>query len=178
MKFHRALIWITGVFIAVCAAESQAGGPIPTCTLQIEVNALRAGSPTVTAGELETRDVTAKARILKGTAVSGTTIDTTLQIEVVDGSEVLHTRTKSPIRLVVGKGGRGDKLRMNIPQCTSGFITFIATFFGNDTNGALCSGTKTLRKQCAGVSTATPTATPTVTPTPSPTATPTATPGG
>jgi len=125
MKFHRALIWITGVFIAVGSAESQAGGPIPTCTLQIEVNALRAGSPTVTAGELETRDVTAKARILKGTAVPGTSFDTTLTIEVVDGSQVLHTRSKWPIRLVVGKGGRGDKLRMNIPQCTSGFIKFI-----------------------------------------------------
>jgi hypothetical protein len=148
MKFHHAFIWITGVFIAVGSAESQAGGPIPTCTIQIEVNALRGGSPTVTAGEFETRDITAKARILKGTAVAGTTIDTTLTIEAVDGSQVIHTMSKFPIRLVVGKGGRGDKLRMNIPQCDSGFISFIATFSGTDTNGSLCEGTRLLRKAC------------------------------
>jgi len=148
MKFHHAFIWITGVFIALGSAESQAGGPLPTCTLQIEVNALRGGSPTVTAGETETRDVTAKARILKGTAVSGTTIDTTLTIEAVDGSQVIHTLSKYPIRLIVGKGGRGDKFRMNIPQCNSGFINFIATFAGYDTNGALCEGTRSLRKAC------------------------------
>jgi hypothetical protein len=148
MKLHHAFIWITGVFIAVGSAESQAGGPIPTCTIQIEVNALRGGSPTVTAGEFETRDITAKARILKGTAVAGTKIDTTLTIEAVDGSQVIHTMSKFPIRLVVGKGGRGDKLRMNIPQCDSGFINFIATFSGTDANGSLCEGTRSLRKAC------------------------------
>jgi len=77
----------------------------------------------------------------------GTTIDTTLQIEAIDGSEVLHVQTKSPIRLVIGKGGRGAKLRMNIPQCNSGFINFVATFFGNDGNGR-CESTRSLRKQC------------------------------
>jgi hypothetical protein len=147
MKLQRTFICITSVFIAVGSAESQAGGPVPECKLQIEVNALRAGSPTVTAGTGQTRNVTAKARILKGTALPGTTIDTTLQIEVIDGSEVLHVQTKSPIRLVVGKGGRGAKLPMNIPQCNSGFINFVATFSGHDGNGP-CEGTRSLRKQC------------------------------
>ncbi len=147
MKLQHTLICITGIFIAVGSTESQAGGPLPECQLSIEINALRAGSPTVTAGENRTRDVTAKARILKGTALSGTTIDTTLRIEVIDGSELLHVQTKSPIRLVIGKGGRGAKLRMNIPQCNSGFINFVATFFGSDGNG-LCERTRSLRKQC------------------------------
>jgi hypothetical protein len=147
MKLQHAFICITGVFIAVGSAESQAGGPPPTCKLTIEVNALRAGSPTVTAGTNQTRNVTAKARILKGTALPGTTLDATLRIEDIDGSEVLHVQTKSPIRLVVGKGGRGAKLPMNIPQCNSGFINFVATFFGNDGNGP-CESTRSLRKQC------------------------------
>jgi hypothetical protein len=148
MKLQHAFICITGVFIAVGSGESQAGGPLPECQLSIEVNALRAGSPTVTAGENQKRNVTAKARILKGTALPGTTIDTTLQIEVIDGSEeVIHVQTKSPIRLGVGKGGRGAKLPMNIPKCDSGFISFVATFFGNDGNGS-CEGKKTIRKQC------------------------------
>ena len=147
MKLQHTFICITGIFIAVGSTESQAGGPLPTCQLSIEINALRAGSPTVTAGENRTRDVTAKARILKGTALPSTTIDTTLRIEAIDGSEVLHVQTKSPIRLVIGKGGRGAKLRMNIPQCNSGFINFVATFFGNDGNGP-CESSKSLRKQC------------------------------
>ena len=148
MKFQHAFIYITGVFIAVGSAESQAGGPLPTCQLSIEINALRAGSPTVTAGEFETKDVTAKARILKGTAARDTTINTTLRIEAVDGSEVIHKRSMSPIRLVVGKGGQGAKLRMNIPQCTSGSIKFVATFFGDDENGAPCEKTRTIIKTC------------------------------
>lgn len=147
MKLQHTFICIMGIFIAAGSTMSQAGGPLPECQLSIEINALRAGSPTVTAGEGQTKDVTAKARILKGTAVSGTTIDTTLQIEAIDGSEVLHVQTKSPIRLVIGKGGRGAKLRMNIPKCDSGYISFVATFFGNDGNG-LCENTRTLRKQC------------------------------
>jgi hypothetical protein len=77
----------------------------------------------------------------------GTTLVATLRIEVIDGSEILHTQTKSPIRLVVGKGGRGAKLPMDIPQCNSGFISFVATFFGNDGNGP-CETERSLRKQC------------------------------
>jgi hypothetical protein len=147
MKLRRTFICITGVFIAVGSGESQAGGPSLTCQLTIEVNALRAGSPTVTAGTGQTRNVTAKARILKGTALPGTSIDTTLRIEVIDGSELIHMQSKSPIRLVVGKGGRGAKLAMNIPQCDSGYINFVATFSGHDGNGP-CETERSLRKQC------------------------------
>jgi hypothetical protein len=78
----------------------------------------------------------------------GTTIDTTLRIEAIDGTEVLHTQTKSPIHLVVGKGGQGVKFPMNIPQCNSRSIDFVATFFGNDGNGALCEATRTINKTC------------------------------
>jgi hypothetical protein len=155
MTLQRTIICIASVFIAVGFVTSQAGagGDPPECTnsegnlMEIEVNALRGGSPTVTAGPGSTRDITAKARITKESAPPGTTIETTLQIEVIDGSEVLQVQTKSPIRLVVGKGGRGAKLPMSIPQCNSGFISFVATFFGNDGNGP-CEGTKFLRKQC------------------------------
>jgi len=51
MKLQHTLICITGIFIAVGSTESQAGGPLPECQLSIEINALRAGSPTVTAGD-------------------------------------------------------------------------------------------------------------------------------
>ena len=148
MKFQHAFICITGVCIALGSAESQAGGPIPTCTLQIEVNALRAGSPTVTAGELETRDVTAKARILKGTAVSGTNLDMTLTIEAVDGTDVIGTNSTGPITLGVGKGGKGDKLTLDATRCDGGSITFVATFSVIDVEGDLCEGTRALRRAC------------------------------
>ena len=156
MKFQHAFICITGIFTAVGlgASPASAGGGFPGCTdalgnaMQIEINALRGGSPTVTPGLNQTKDITAKARILKGTATSGSTLDTSLKIEAIDGLEVIHVRVVSPIRLVVGKGGQGDKLRMNIPQCNSGFIEFVATFSGPDLDGDLCEKTRTIRKTC------------------------------
>jgi len=48
--------------------------------MKIEVNALRAGGKTIVTSPNDTTKVTSKARILKGTALSGTTIDTTLTI--------------------------------------------------------------------------------------------------
>jgi hypothetical protein len=156
MKFQHAFICITGVFTAVGlgASPASAGGGVPGCTdaqgnaMQIEVNALRGGSPTVSWGPAQTKDITAKARILKGTAVSGTTLDMSLRIEAIDELEVLHTRVVSPIRLGVGRGGSGDKIRMNIPQCDAGSIEFVATFFGPDQDGDMCEGTETIRKTC------------------------------
>jgi hypothetical protein len=156
MKFQHAFLCIIGVFTAVGlgASPASAGVGFPGCTdalgnaMEIEINALRGGSPTVTPGPTQTKDITAKARILKGTAVSGTTLDTSLKIEAIDGLEVIHVRVVSPIRLVIGKGGSGDKLRMNIPQCNSGFIEFVATFSGPDLEGDLCEATRTIRKTC------------------------------
>jgi hypothetical protein len=95
-----------------------------------------------------TKDITAKARIAKGTAVSGTTIETTLRIDAIDGEEVIDSKTIAPIHLEVGKGGQGQKLPMDIPQCNSGSIDFVATFFGNDENGAACEGSRTITKTC------------------------------
>lgn len=146
MTLRRTIICITGIFIAIGSAESQAGGPTPTCTLTIEVNALRGGSPTVTV--FDTKNITAKARIAKGTAARGTTIDTALRIDAVDGSEVINTRTSSPHTLQVGRGGTGDKFPMDITQCKTGSIDFVATFSGTDTNGALCERTRTINKVC------------------------------
>ena len=145
MTLQRAIIFTAGAFIALGFAESQAGGPPPPCQLQIEINALRGGSPTVTVGS--PKKITAKARIAKGTALPGTTIDTTLQIDVVDGSTVIKTSSSSPHRLVIGKGGTGDTLLMDIDRCLSGSIKFIATFFGNDGNGP-CEATRTINKTC------------------------------
>jgi hypothetical protein len=138
-------IFLTGVFIASGFAESQAG-PVPLCTLVIEINALRGGSPTVPVNG--TKKITAKARILKGTAVKGTTIDTTLRIDAVDGLEVINSHSSSPHRLQIGKGGKGDTFPMDIPQCNSGYIEFVATFFGTDDNGGSCEGTGSMRKTC------------------------------
>jgi hypothetical protein len=146
MTLRRTIICITGIFIAIGSAESQAGGPAPICPLSIEVNALRGGSPTVTVND--TKNITAKARIAKGTAARGTTISTTLTIDAVDGLEVINTRSSSPHLLGVGKGGKGDKFPMSIPQCKTGFIDFVATFSGTGANGALCEGTRTIRKEC------------------------------
>jgi hypothetical protein len=157
MKLQRIFICIVGVIFAVGFAASQAGAGIdPTgeCTdedgneMVIEVNALRAGAKTVAFGQNQSSNVTAKARILKGTAVSGTVIDTTLTIEAVDGTDVISSNSTGPIRLGVGKGGKGAKLTLAIPKCTSGFINYIATFSGVDAENDACSGSKELRKDC------------------------------
>ena len=146
MTLQRTIIFATGALIALGFAESQAGGPPPICELTIEINALRGGSPTVTVNS--PKNITAKARIAKGTAASGTTINTTLQIEAVDGSGVIHTRSSSPHRLEIGKGGKGDKFAMIIPQCVGGSIKFVAKFFGNGGNGVLCEATREITKTC------------------------------
>jgi hypothetical protein len=116
--------------------------------IQIDVNALSAGGKTVSAGPNQSVDVTAKARILKGTAVSGTTIYTELEIRAVDDTGVIDTKTSFPITLGVGQGGTGDKLTLDTTRCDGGFITFVATFVGAGANGGLCEGTRTLRKEC------------------------------
>ena len=119
----------------------------PFCPV-IEINMLRGGSPTVAVGS--PKNITAKARIQKGTAVSGTTIDTTLRIDAVDGFKVIDSQLSplNSIRLVIGKGGQGDTLTMNIDQCNSGSIVFVATFFGTDVNGTLCEATRRITKTC------------------------------
>jgi hypothetical protein len=118
------------------------------CDFEIEVNALRAGGKPIQAGPSKAVNVTSKARILKGTAPPGTTIDTTLTIEALDGTAVISTNSTGPIRLGVGKGGKGAKLSLDIPQCNSGFIDFVATFSGVDAAQDLCERTRTLRKEC------------------------------
>jgi len=130
--------------------------PRPYCAdsqsnlMQIEVNALRAGAKTVITGANQTTDVTVKARILKGTAVPDTTLDTTLTIKAVTppGGTVIGTNSTGPITLGVGKGGKGAKLAVDTQQCVGGFIEFVATFFGTDEYGDDCRGTRTLRKEC------------------------------
>jgi hypothetical protein len=117
------------------------------CDFSIDINALRGGSPTVTVGS--TKDITAKARIAKGSAPPDTTVDTTLRIDAIDGSEVIDSQSSGPIQLEVGKGGDGDKLTMNINQCNSGSIAFKATFFNPDAIcGVQCGATRTITKTC------------------------------
>ena len=118
------------------------------CVLEIEVNRLRAGPKTVRTGPNQSVDVTAKARILKGTAALDTTIDTELTIEARDGAEVIGTNSTGPIRLGVGKGGKGAKLPLDVPQCDSGYIEFNVRFTGVDANHEVCVGARTLRKEC------------------------------
>ncbi len=147
MSLRRTVICIAGALIAFgFAGSSQAGGPNPTCELVIEINALRGGSPTVSVGG--TKNITAKARIAKGSAPSGTTIDTLLRVEATDGSQVIDAKTAFPIQLVVGKGGQGAKFMMNITQCTTGSIDFAAMFSGEDSTGATCEATRTITKTC------------------------------
>ena len=152
MKLQRTIICITGVFFAVGFAASQAtaGAGVPGCSfgaieMELEITALRGRAPTVSVGD--TRPITANARIKKGTAVSGTTIDTTLTIEAVDGETVIDTKS-TPVRLGVGQGGKGATLPMSISQCNSGAIVFVATFSGRDEDGDLCIATGRLTKTC------------------------------
>jgi hypothetical protein len=156
MKLQRIFICIAGVFFAVGFAASQAaaGTGTPGCSdadgnqMKLEINALRAGAKTVITGANQTTDVTAKARILKGTAVKGTTIVTQLQIEAVTGGVIISTNSQPGITLGVGKGGKGAKLSMAVTRCTDGFIDFIATFYGVDDDNDACTVTEPLKKLC------------------------------
>ncbi len=64
------------------------------------------------------------------------------------GGQVIHTNWTGPIRLGVGKGGKGAKLTMATPQCVGGFIEFVATFFGVDGDNDEFTISRTLRKAC------------------------------
>ena len=158
MKLQRTFICIASVFFAVGFAASQAvaGTGVPGCTdaegnqMQLEINALRAGGKTVNTGANQTTDVTAKARILKGTAVTGTTIVTELTIKAVTppGGTIISSASQPGITLGVGKGGKGAKLSVPVTRCTAGFIEFVATFLGTDEDNDICTVTVSLREEC------------------------------
>jgi len=147
MKLQRTLfIGITGVFFAIGVAGSQASAECEP--MMIEVNALRGGSPTVTVGEFETKNITAKARILKGTAEPGTTIETTLEITAADADGVFNTTTSFPHVLEIGRGGKGRTIAMPTFICNGGFIEFAARFYGYDGDVLCVSETKMITKTC------------------------------
>jgi hypothetical protein len=155
MKLQRMFCCITGAFIAVGFAASQAGAGTepPVCDYKIEINALRGGSPTTPFGPGATKDITAKARIAKGSAPAGTLQpDTRLTIEAYDGGALVRgsIRTTFGITLGVGKGGQGDKLRIPLDNtdCSSGSIDFVATFTGQDDDGDVCTESKSINKTC------------------------------
>ena len=150
MKLQRTFSCITGVLIAVgfAASQASAGDGEPICDFELEINALRGGSPTTPFGPGATKDITAKARIKKGTAPEGTTIDTQLRIDVIDGTQVVSSKSAGPIRLGVGKGGQGAKLRMSVPQCIANAIIFSARFRGLDDDGDQCEVTRRITKEC------------------------------
>jgi hypothetical protein len=150
MTLLRTIICATGVSLALgfAAPQASAKSPLP-CQFVIQINALRGGSPTVTVNE--TKKITAKARIAKGTARTDRTFDTVLQIEAVDGPDVIDLQYSYPIRIGVGKGGQGDTLTLNITQCNSGSIKFVATFYGSDDENSHCEATRFITKTCKGL---------------------------
>jgi hypothetical protein len=160
MKLQRTVIWIAGVFCAVGIGASQASagdpGGNPGCTsldnpaiIQIEVNALRAGGKTIVTSPNDTTKVTAKARIKKGTAFSGTTIVTVLLIQAVVDGIVVHEASQPGITLGVGKGGKGATLTLATESCgDNDFLDIVATFTGLDADNDLCVGKRVLKKAC------------------------------
>jgi len=140
-------------YLVTVSAEPPgcSAGPGPAF-MEIEINALRAGGKTIVTGPNNTTKVTAKARILKGTAPSGTTLVTTLSVEAVDvhGGEVIGSGSQANITLEVGKGGKGASIVVSTEQCNSGVIDFIATFSGVDAENDVCQQSRTLRKACRG----------------------------
>jgi lipoprotein-anchoring transpeptidase ErfK/SrfK len=118
--------------------------------MEIEINALRAGGKTIVTSPNDTTKVTAKARILKGTALAGTTLATTLTIEASTGGDVIGmaTTAENAITLGVGKGGKGASLVVDTEDCSGGLITFSATFTGLDKDLDICTKTRVLHKAC------------------------------
>jgi hypothetical protein len=150
MLLRRSFGYYTASILAaigLAAPQAFAGEGNSQCDFEIEVSALRAGSPTVTVGG--TKDVTAKARIAKGTAATDTVVDTMLVVDASDGGVVIDSETVGPIRIGVGKGGKGGTVTLSIPRCNSGFIDFIATFSAVDSGGDPCEGTRRIIKECS-----------------------------
>ena len=151
MKCNRVIVLLASCVLVVgFSAPVFAGIPQPECELTIEINALRGGSPTVPSGG--TKDITSKARILKGTAEADATVaDTTLTITTYDSLGVEYDIQQSlGLTLIVGRGGVGDKLTMLVPTCNLGDeISFTAHYSGIGPNGAVCEATSgRLIKSC------------------------------
>ena len=150
MKCNRVIVLLAGLALTIgLSAPAFAGPSDPTCEgagIEIEVNALRGGSPTVASNG--TKDITAKARIRKGLAapdatLTGTTLTiTSYDVDPSTGEESVYDVQQSlDLTLVVGKGGQGDKLTMGVPPCDPGdTVFFTAHFEGEAPNGAICAG--------------------------------------
>lgn len=151
VKWNRVIVLLASwVLVVGFSAPAFAGIPEPECELTIEINALRGGAPTTPSGE--TKDITSKARILKGTAEATATVtDTVLTIRSYAGDLVVDEQVSPTLlTLIVGRGGLGDKLTMDVPVCTPGdIIDYVSHFAGTGPNGALCEATSgRLSKTC------------------------------
>jgi hypothetical protein len=148
---QRIVVLSAGFLLAIgFGLPALAGVPPQTCDATIEINAFRGGSPTVSVGSV--KNVTAKARLQKGTGPADQTLNnTTVTIDAMDASGVVDSQSASGVTLVVGKGGQGAKLGLNISRCDGGSIDFFATFTGtSSTNGEECTATteRPLTKTC------------------------------
>ena len=149
LKLHMFRIAVVLCFAALPQTAAKGGGPI-VCDATIVVKSIRGGSPTVSVPG--TKNITAKALLQKGTGPADQTIDnTTLIIEAFDGANLVGS-DMSPklLTLVMGQGGRGDRVTVTVNECLSGFIDFQATFTGtSSSNGGVCTKTsRVLRKTC------------------------------
>ena len=140
---NRVIVLLASLVLVVGLGAPAFAGVVPTCDAQIEINALRGGSPTVSSNV--PKDITSKARIVKGTAPADATIDnTTLTITVYYKGNPVAVETADGLTLVVGKGGTGAKLSVTLPVlCTPGDpIEYVSDFVGfYSENGATCSAT-------------------------------------
>ena len=155
MKAERSLVLVLGaVTLFLFAVPALAGDTGPAeCTATIEVNALRGGSPTLSNDT--PKNITAKARITKGSGPPDQTVnDTVITIQAFEGGT--DNAIGGPVAvpgvftLVVGKGGQGGKVGVTVPCTPDDVIDYRATFMGNDSvNGEMCSFTsRALPKTC------------------------------
>ncbi len=151
MKCNKVIVLLASwVLVVGFSAPVFAGIVIPECEHTVEISGFRGGAGHAISGG--TKDITAKARIVKGTAPLDATIDnTTLTITQFIGPLVHQQEISTGITLVVGKGGQGDKIRFNVPNCVPPQeIDYVAHFSGTaSTNGATCEVTSgKLTKTC------------------------------
>ncbi len=143
------------VMLLCCAAllplSAARAGPPMECDVIIVIKSIRGGGPTVNVPG--TKNISAKARIQKGTGPADQTLDnTSLIIEAFDGATLVDTQISPKLLTLVlrTRGGQGDKLRMTVNECVSGSIDFFATFTGtSSTSGGTCTETsRLLQKEC------------------------------
>lgn len=169
MKLQRTFIYIAGVFFAVGFAASQASAGTGTLgcnppglpnlmeiAVRIDGKSKNPNSP-ISTGANKTAKSTTHGELKKGTAPKGTQFAVTVTYEVFDGTEsggvLLDSVTEPGVTIKTQQnfariGGPPHSQLLAVTQCTTGKLTFVAEYRGQDEDGEDCVGKESDQADC------------------------------